>query len=180
MPSVRSVTRFYDASHFRVWHRTDMPTLLSDVRCWVNSGKHLLAASISAFDPQRTSSEMSGPFPISDKPVRCDLLRLETVMRRREFIGLVAGATTWACGARGQQVANVRRIGVLSPFAPADTLLWNKALVRGLSDFGWVDGRISLSSIDLPRARKSVSLSWSPILSKKRSTFSSPPLRKIP
>jgi ion channel len=24
-----------------------MPTLLSDVRCWVNSGKHLLAASIS-------------------------------------------------------------------------------------------------------------------------------------
>jgi hypothetical protein len=28
-------------------HRTDMPTLLSDVRCWVNSGKHMLAASIS-------------------------------------------------------------------------------------------------------------------------------------
>jgi hypothetical protein len=28
-----------------------MPTLLSDVRCWVNSGKHLLAASISPFDP---------------------------------------------------------------------------------------------------------------------------------
>ena len=118
-----------------------MPTLLSDVRCWVNSAKHPLALSFSGFDPQRTSSEMSGPFPISDKPVRCDLLRLETVMRRREFIGLVAGATTWACGARGQQVANVRRIGVLSPFAPADTLLWNKALVRGLSDFGWVDGK---------------------------------------
>jgi hypothetical protein len=30
------------------------PTLLSDVRCWVNSGKHLLAASISPFDPKRT------------------------------------------------------------------------------------------------------------------------------
>jgi hypothetical protein len=30
---------------------TDMPTLLSNVRCWVNSGKHLLAASISEFDP---------------------------------------------------------------------------------------------------------------------------------
>ena len=34
-----------------VGHRTDMPNLLSDVRCWVNSGKHLLAASISEFDP---------------------------------------------------------------------------------------------------------------------------------
>jgi hypothetical protein len=31
-----------------------MPTLLSDVRCWVNSGKHLLALSISEFDPIRT------------------------------------------------------------------------------------------------------------------------------
>jgi hypothetical protein len=37
-------------------HRTDMPTLLSDVRCWVNSGKHLLAASISEFDPSATSA----------------------------------------------------------------------------------------------------------------------------
>jgi hypothetical protein len=84
---------------------------------------------------------MSGPFPISDKPVRCHLLRSEKVMRRREFIGLVAGATTWARGARGQQAANVRRIGVLSPFAPADTVLWNKAFLRGLRDVGWVDGK---------------------------------------
>src|SRR5450759_377575 len=37
------------------WHRTDMPTLLSDVRCWDQSRKHLLAASISPFDPQETS-----------------------------------------------------------------------------------------------------------------------------
>jgi putative ABC transport system substrate-binding protein len=62
-------------------------------------------------------------------------------MRRREFIGLVAGATTWAREARGQQAASVRRIGVLSPFAPTDTLLWNKALLRGLRDVGWVDGK---------------------------------------
>jgi hypothetical protein len=38
----------------RNWHVSDMPTLLSDVRCWVNSGKHLLAASISPFDPELT------------------------------------------------------------------------------------------------------------------------------
>jgi hypothetical protein len=29
--------------------------LLSDVRCWGQSGKHLLAASISPFDPERSS-----------------------------------------------------------------------------------------------------------------------------
>ena len=33
-----------------------MPTLLSDVRCWGQSGKHLLALSFSGFDPSRTSA----------------------------------------------------------------------------------------------------------------------------
>jgi hypothetical protein len=28
-----------------------MPKYLGDVRCWVNSGKHLLALSFSGFDP---------------------------------------------------------------------------------------------------------------------------------
>ncbi len=31
-----------------------MPKYLGDVRCWVNSGKHLLALSFSAFDPYAT------------------------------------------------------------------------------------------------------------------------------
>jgi hypothetical protein len=31
-------------------HETDMPKYLGDVRCWVNSGKHLLASSFSGFD----------------------------------------------------------------------------------------------------------------------------------
>jgi hypothetical protein len=29
----------------RVWQETDMPKYLGDVRCWVNSGKHLLSLS---------------------------------------------------------------------------------------------------------------------------------------
>src|SRR5260221_977540 len=37
------------------WHETDMPKYLSDVRCWVNSGKHMLSLSFSGFDPTRTS-----------------------------------------------------------------------------------------------------------------------------
>ena len=35
-------------------HRTDMLTLLSDVRYREQNRKHLLAASISPFDPSRT------------------------------------------------------------------------------------------------------------------------------
>jgi len=62
-------------------------------------------------------------------------------MKRREFIGLVTGVTAWGYAARGQQAASVRRIGLLSPFSPTDTLLWNKALLRGLRDAGWIDGR---------------------------------------
>ncbi len=36
-----------------------MPKYLGDVRCWVNSGKHLLALSFSAFDPD------IGAFPVN-------------------------------------------------------------------------------------------------------------------
>ncbi len=31
-----------------------MPKYLGNVRCWVNSGKHLLSLSFSGFDPKRT------------------------------------------------------------------------------------------------------------------------------
>jgi hypothetical protein len=42
--------------HFvRKWHNPDMTTSLLYVRYRVMSGKHLLPASISAFDPERTS-----------------------------------------------------------------------------------------------------------------------------
>ena len=62
-------------------------------------------------------------------------------MKRREFIGVITGATAWVHAARGQQAANARRIGMLSPFSPTDTLDWDKALLRGLRDAGWIDGK---------------------------------------
>jgi hypothetical protein len=43
-------------SDFRLWHETDMPKYLGDVRCWVNSGSHMLSLSFSGFDPTETSS----------------------------------------------------------------------------------------------------------------------------
>jgi hypothetical protein len=42
-----------------MWHETDMPKYLGDVRCWVNRGKHMLASSVSGFDPERTSGLIS-------------------------------------------------------------------------------------------------------------------------
>ena len=82
----------------------------------------------SAVEPLGMDSEMSPAL-------------LGASMKRREFIVLVTGATVWARAVRGQQAASVRRIGLLSPFSPTDALLWNKALLRGIRDVGWVDGK---------------------------------------
>ena len=43
----------------RLWHETDMAGLVGEVRCWVNSGKHLLAASISPY--MRSAAADVGP-----------------------------------------------------------------------------------------------------------------------
>jgi putative ABC transport system substrate-binding protein len=62
-------------------------------------------------------------------------------MRRREFIGLVGGATAWPLAARAQQAD--RRIGVLMGFEENDPVA--RALVAGLRQelqkLGWEDGR---------------------------------------
>jgi putative ABC transport system substrate-binding protein len=63
-------------------------------------------------------------------------------MQRREFITLLGGAAaTWPLVAHAQQAAKIPRIGLLSPFSPANTAIWHKAFLRGLRDLGWVDGK---------------------------------------
>ena len=63
-------------------------------------------------------------------------------MRRRAFIMLLGGAAVaWPLAARAQQVVKIPRIGLLSPFSPADTALWHQAFVQGLRDLGWVKGK---------------------------------------
>src|SRR5258705_12996692 len=56
-------------SHVAYWHEMDMPKYLGDVRCWVNSGKHMLAWSFSGFDPgcvkTCTSQECAELFSLS-------------------------------------------------------------------------------------------------------------------
>src|SRR5438445_1639705 len=64
-------------------------------------------------------------------------------MKRREFITLLGGAAAaWRRAERAQQDGRVRRISMLSGLAddPEGRARLN-ALVRGLQELGWVEGR---------------------------------------
>jgi putative ABC transport system substrate-binding protein len=64
-------------------------------------------------------------------------------MKRRAFITLLGGAAaTWPLAARAQQPAQVRRIGVLMPFAEDHPVGQARlaAFVQGLRQLGWTDG----------------------------------------
>jgi putative ABC transport system substrate-binding protein len=65
-------------------------------------------------------------------------------MRRREFIELLGGAAAaWPLAARAQQPQAMRRIGVLVVFAETDPVARSliAAMVQGLRDLGWAEGR---------------------------------------
>jgi ABC-type uncharacterized transport system substrate-binding protein len=63
-------------------------------------------------------------------------------MNRRDFITLLGGATVWPLAARAQQARKTPRIGVLWHAGSAEEEGSNfKALVKGFSDLGYVDGR---------------------------------------
>ena len=65
-------------------------------------------------------------------------------MKRRNFITLLGGAAAWPLAAHAQQPGErVQRIGVLMNRAPDDAegQARLKALVQGLQQLGWVEGR---------------------------------------
>jgi putative ABC transport system substrate-binding protein len=64
-------------------------------------------------------------------------------VRRREFIGLLGGATAWPLGVRTQQAERVRRIGVLLPAIAHDPEFQARvgAFLQGLQQLGWTIGR---------------------------------------
>jgi hypothetical protein len=53
----------------------------------------------------------------------------------------VIGTTMWPIHIRAQQLRKMPRIGVLLPDAPATWSLRSKALLDGLRDLGYVEGR---------------------------------------
>src|SRR6266404_6710529 len=80
-----------------MWHETDMPTALRDVRFQGQSGKHMLASSFSGFDPYRSSSALrwrcgAVTNVVFSKNVFGVALSSEGRMRRRALIKLVAGS----------------------------------------------------------------------------------------
>lgn len=60
--------------------------------------------------------------------------------RRKLVVALGASALAAPLFSSAQQHGKVRRIGLLSPFAPSATALWHQALRLGLRDLGWVEG----------------------------------------
>jgi putative ABC transport system substrate-binding protein len=65
-------------------------------------------------------------------------------MRRRDFITLVGGsAVAWPHALRAQQSGQMRRIGVLMPYARDDSEAQARiaAFVQGLQKLGWTEGR---------------------------------------
>jgi putative tryptophan/tyrosine transport system substrate-binding protein len=61
-------------------------------------------------------------------------------MRRREFIGLLGGATAWPLAARAQ-ASKPPTVGFLSASTPAAAGQWVAAFAQRLRDLGWIEGR---------------------------------------
>jgi putative ABC transport system substrate-binding protein len=69
-------------------------------------------------------------------------VRSDAQTGRRAFARLVlAGLAMLHAGARAQQPAPVRRIGMLSPFPASDAAPWHEAFRQGLRELGWIEGR---------------------------------------
>ena len=65
-------------------------------------------------------------------------------MKRRDFITLLGGAAAaWPLAARARQAERMRRIGVLMGYPEGDPQAQANvtALLRGLQDLGWIEGR---------------------------------------
>jgi putative ABC transport system substrate-binding protein len=64
-------------------------------------------------------------------------------MRRREFLTLIGGASSWPLAVRAQHPEPMKRIGVLMGWAETDPYAQAAlaAFLKGLQQLGWVDGR---------------------------------------
>jgi hypothetical protein len=87
------------------------------------------------------------------------------MIRRREFIAVLAGTAAWPIAARAQPGERVRRVGVLMPFDENDPDGKRRysAFTQALAGLGWVEGRNvrmdvrwgGMTSIGCERSRRS-------------------------
>jgi putative tryptophan/tyrosine transport system substrate-binding protein len=126
------------------WHKVDIHLSPGNVRYWGNSGRH--GFTVSCLLLTQTGHYRGPSHFLSAGWTRYDALSLTLgeAMRRRDFIGLLSGATiTWSLTARAQQPDGVRRIGVLTLLAATDEGAKRQlsAFVRQLEELGWAEGR---------------------------------------
>jgi putative tryptophan/tyrosine transport system substrate-binding protein len=72
---------------------------------------------------------------------QCLVLSLGAAMRRREFISLIVGATTWPLVARAQRAGKPPVIGVVVVVKGAVFRPFAELIVQRLGELGWVVGR---------------------------------------
>ena len=75
-------------------------------------------------------------------------------MKRRGFIAALGGAAAWPLVARGQKPDRMRRVAVLFALATEDPEYQARlgAVVQGLHDLGWIEGRNLTLDIHRPAA----------------------------
>jgi putative ABC transport system substrate-binding protein len=75
-------------------------------------------------------------------------------MRRREFIAILGGAAAWPVAAGAQQGSRMRRVAIMLPLATDDPEYQARlgAVVGGLHDLGWIEGRNLTLNIHRPAA----------------------------
>ena len=76
-------------------------------------------------------------------------------MRRREFFGVLGGAAVWPLTARAQ--AKVYALGILETVPRAQNQANFAALLNGLRELGYVEGKTSASTTARLTAKGSVS-----------------------
>jgi len=120
-----------------------MPPSSLYVRCWGQSGKHLLLASISPFDPTRS---LAAKFAVMHNTTSGDdVIRFSRhpwgLMKRREFVTLLcSAAASWPLAARAQQTA-MPLIGILATASPEANTARLRAFREGLRVAGYVEGQ---------------------------------------
>ena len=64
-------------------------------------------------------------------------------MTSRRALLLAGGASfvSWPLASYAQQPTRIARIGLLSPYSPSTSPVWNESFRQGLRDLGWIEGR---------------------------------------